>query len=97
MPRFAGAKEPKDYKIGTKGLEFAPYGILEPKDDLAFKAAVDKAVIELIKDGTVASLYAKYFEQPIPPKGINLELPMSDVLKRALANPTDSGDEAAYR
>ena len=93
----AGAKQPQDYKIGTKGLEFAPYGILEPKNDPAFKAAVDKAVVELIKDGTVAGLYKKYFEQPIPPKGINLELPMSDVLKRALANPTDSGDEAAYK
>ena len=45
----------------------------------------------------MARLYSRYFEQPIPPKGINLELPMSDVLKRALANPTDSGDEAAYR
>ncbi|MEL6060312.1 MULTISPECIES: transporter substrate-binding domain-containing protein [unclassified Methylobacterium] len=93
----AGAKRPGDYKIGTKGLEFAPYGILEPKDDPAFKAAVDKAVVELIQDGTVARLYSRYFEQPIPPRGINLELPMSDVLKRALANPTDSGDEAAYR
>jgi glutamate/aspartate transport system substrate-binding protein len=93
----AGAKRPGDYKIGSKGLEFAPYGILEPKDDPAFKAAVDTAVIELIRDGTVARLYSRYFEQPIPPKGINLELPMSDVLKRALANPTDSGDEAAYR
>ncbi|URD37062.1 amino acid ABC transporter substrate-binding protein [Methylobacterium tardum] len=93
----AGAKRPGDYKIGTKGLEFAPYGILEPKDDAPFKAAVDKAVVELIQDGTVARLYARYFEQPIPPKGINLELPMSDVLTRALANPTDSGDEAAYR
>ena len=93
----AGAKRPGDYKIGTKGLEFAPYGILEPKDDAPFKAAVDKAVVELIQDGTVARLYARYFEQPIPPRGINLELPMSDVLKRALANPTDSGDEAVYR
>lgn len=93
----AGAKQPRDYKIGTKGLEFAPYGILEPKDDPAFKAAVDKAVVELMQDGTVARLYRKYFESPIPPRGINLELPMSDLLKRALANPTDSGDEAAYR
>ncbi|MGS0639506.1 amino acid ABC transporter substrate-binding protein, partial [Citrobacter sp. VF227] len=74
-----------------------PYGILEPKDDAAFKAAVDKAVVELIQDGTVTRPYGKYFEQPTPPKGINLELPNSDVLKRALANPTDSGDQAAYR
>ena len=93
----AGAKQPDDYAIGTKGLEFAPYGILEPKDDPAFKAAVDAAVVALIKDGTVAKLYSKYFEAPITPKRINLKLPMSDVLKRALANPTDSGDEAAYR
>ena len=93
----AGAPHPDDFAIGTKGLEFAPYGILEPRDDPAFKAAVDKAVVELIKDGTVARLYETYFEAPITPKRINLKLPMSDVLKRALANPTDSGDEAAYR
>ena len=93
----AGAKQPDDYVIGTKGLEFAPYGILEPKDDKAFKAAVDAAVVALITDGTVAKLYGKYFEAPITSKRINLKLPMSDVLKRALANPTDSGDEAAYR
>lgn len=93
----AGAKRPGDFVIGTQGLEFAPYGILEPKDDPDFKAAVDAAVVDLMKDGTVAALYKKYFESPIPPRKINLELPMSDVLKRALANPTDSGDEAAYR
>ena len=92
----AQAAHPEDYAIGTRGLEFAPYGILEPKDEPAFKAAVDKAVVELIRDGTVAKLYTKYFEQQITPKRINLQLPMSDVLKRALANPTDTGDEAAY-
>lgn len=93
----AGAKDPSEYKIGDKGLEFSPYGILEPKDDPDFKAAVDKAVIELIQDGTVARLYTKYFQSPLPPKGINLDLPMSDVLRRALAKPTDSGDEADYK
>ena len=93
----AGAKDPSAYKIGEKGLEFSPYGILEPKDDPDFKAAVDKAVIEMIQDGTIHRLYAKYFESPLPPKGINLELPMSEVLKRALVKPTDSGDEADYR
>ena len=93
----ASAKHPDDFVIGTKGLEFAPYGILEPRNDPAFKAAVDGAVIALIRDGTVAKLYEKYFEAPITPKRIDLKLPMSDVLRRVLANPTDSGDEAAYR
>lgn len=93
----ANAPDPGAYAIGTRGLEFAPYGILQPKDDPAFKAMVDGAVVELMKDGTVAALYTRYFERPIPPRQINLNLPMSPVLKRALEHPTDSGDPADYR
>jgi len=93
----ASAKNPEDFIIGTKGLEMAPYGILQPKDDPAFKKVVDDAVIGLMKDGTVARLYDKYFNSPIPPRGINLKYPMSDALKRALANPTDSGDPEVYK
>ncbi|MBD1550569.1 amino acid ABC transporter substrate-binding protein [Pseudomonas typographi] len=92
----AASKNPEDFVVGTKGLELAPYGILEPKDDPDFKKLVDTAVVELIKDGTVAALYDKYFTSPIPPRGINLNYPMSDALKKALANPTDSPDPAAY-
>ncbi len=93
----ASSKNPDDFIISSKGLEVAPYGIVEPKDDPAFKKGVDDAVIALMKDGTVARLYDKYFNSPIPPRGINLRYPMSDVLKRALANPTDSGDPDVYR
>ncbi|SAI67641.1 amino acid ABC transporter substrate-binding protein [Bordetella ansorpii] len=93
----ASSKNPDDFIISSKGLEVAPYGIVEPKDDPAFKKVVDDAVIALMKDGTVARLYDKYFNSPIPPRGINLRYPMSDVLKRALANPTDSGDPDVYR
>jgi len=92
----ASSKNPEDFVVGTKGLELAPYGILEPKDDPEFKKLVDTAVVELIKDGTVAKLYDKYFTSPIPPRGINLKYPMSAALKRALANPTDSPDPATY-
>ncbi|SAI49816.1 amino acid ABC transporter substrate-binding protein [Bordetella ansorpii] len=93
----ASSKNPDDFVISSKGLEVAPYGIVEPKDDPAFKKVVDDAVIALMKDGTVARLYDKYFNSPIPPRGINLRYPMSDVLKKALANPTDSGDPDVYR
>lgn len=92
----ASARNPDDFVVGTRGLELAPYGIVEPKDDPAFKKVVDDAVVALIKDGTVAKLYDKYFNAPIPPKQINLRFPMSDALKRALAKPTDSGDPKAY-
>ena len=92
----ASSKNPDAFVIGKKGLEMAPYGIMEPKDDPAFKKVVDDAVLDLIKTGKVAAIYDKYFNSPIPPKQINLKYPMSDALKRALANPTDSGDPKAY-
>ena len=31
----ASSKNPDAFVIGTKGLEMAPYGIMEPKDDPA--------------------------------------------------------------
>ena len=92
----ATSRTPDDFVIGSKGLETAPYGIVEPKDDPAFKKVVDEAVIDMMKNGRIAALYEKYFNSPIPPHGLNLKFPMSAALKRALANPTDSGDPAAY-
>jgi glutamate/aspartate transport system substrate-binding protein len=92
----ASSRTPDAFVIGTRSLELAPYGIMEPKDDPDFKALVDAAVIKLIKDGTVAALYDKYFNAPIPPNNLNLKYPMSAALKRALDHPTDSGDPAVY-
>ena len=92
----ASAKQPDDFVVGTRSLELAPYGILEPKDDPTFKSAFDAAVTDLIKSGAVAELYAKYFTAPLPSKSINLNFPMSPALARALKTPTDSGDPAAY-
>ena len=93
----ASARTSSDFVISKKGLEPAPYGIVQPKDDPAFKKVVDEAVVGMIKSGKVAALYQKYFLSPIPPKQINLNYPMSDILKRVLASPTDSGDPAAYQ
>jgi glutamate/aspartate transport system substrate-binding protein len=32
----------------------------------------------------------------VPPKNVNLNLPMSPAFKKVVANPTDSGDPKAY-
>ncbi|MEB0310657.1 amino acid ABC transporter substrate-binding protein, partial [Pseudomonas sp. 10B1] len=37
----------------------------------------------------INTIYAKWFTQPIPPKGLNLMFPMSDQLKALIAAPTD--------
>ena len=59
------------------------------KDDPAFKKAVDDAIIGLYKSGEINKIYGKWFESPVPPKGLNLNFPMSDKVKELIQNPTD--------
>ncbi|MFT5534483.1 MAG: glutamate/aspartate transport system substrate-binding protein [Burkholderiaceae bacterium] len=92
----ASSKSPADYSITTDALSIEPYGIMLRRDDPAFKKSVDTAVTNLFKSGDINRIYAKWFQSPIPPKGINLNIPMSEQLKAVIANPTDSGDPAAY-
>ena len=66
------------------------------KGDPAFKKVVDEALIRLYKSDDINRIYAKWFTSPIPPKNINLKFPMPPQLKAVFANPTDSGDPAAY-
>ncbi|HWZ70737.1 MAG TPA: amino acid ABC transporter substrate-binding protein [Casimicrobiaceae bacterium] len=93
----AQSKNPADYYISTVQLSTEPYGIIVRKGDPDFKKVADGAVIAVMKSGEINKLYAKWFLSPIPPKNGNLNVPMSDTLKKVIANPTDSGDPAAYK
>ena len=42
-----------------------------------------------MKSGEFAKLYTKWFQSPIPPKGINLNAPMSPELVDNLKNLSD--------
>lgn len=92
----ASSKSPADYTITKDALSVEPYALMMRRDDPAFKKAVDNAIIGTFKSGEINKIYDKWFQSPIPPKGINLSIPMSDPLKAAIANPTDSGDPAVY-
>lgn len=93
----ASSKAPGDYMIGSEAYSVEPYGIMLRKDDPAFKKVVDAAMTKIYKSGEINAIYHKWFESPIPPKGINLNLPMSAAFKKVVANPTDSGDPAVYQ
>jgi glutamate/aspartate transport system substrate-binding protein len=93
----AQSRNPPDYEISAEALSVEPYGIMLRKDDPAFKKVVDAAMIETFKSGAINGIYDKWFLKPVPPKGLNLNVPMSEQFKRVVANPTDSGDPAAYK
>jgi glutamate/aspartate transport system substrate-binding protein len=93
----AQSRTPADYEISKEALSVEPYGIMLRKDDAAFKKVVDAAMVDTYKSGAINGIYEKWFLKPIPPRGLNLNVPMSDQFKKVVANPTDSGDPAAYK
>ena len=90
----ASAKNPNDFEVIGEFLSDDPYGIMMRKDDPAFKKLVDNTVTGIYKSGEINKIYAKWFQAPIPPKGINLGFPMSEALRELIRNPNDKGVEA---
>lgn len=94
----AQSRNPSDYVISADAFSPPePYGIMMRKDDPAFKKVVDDAMSQIYKSGEINRIYEKWFQKPVPPKGINLNVPMSPLFKNVVAKPTDSGDPAAYK
>lgn len=92
----ASSKSPGDYSITKESLSVEPYGIMMRRDDPAFKKVVDSAIANVFKSGEINRIYAKWFQSPIPPKGISLNWPLTEQLKQVIAKPTDSGDPVVY-
>jgi glutamate/aspartate transport system substrate-binding protein len=92
----AASKSPQDYVISADALSVEPYGIMLRRDDAPFKKVVDEAMIETYRSGAINPIYDKWFLKAIPPKGLNLNVPMSAAFKKVVASPTDSGDPAVY-
>jgi glutamate/aspartate transport system substrate-binding protein len=93
----ATSKNSSEWTISADALSVEPYGIMLRKDDPSFKKVVDDAMTKIYKSGEINTIYAKWFLHPIPPKGINLNVPMSEVFKHVVAKPTDSGDPNDYK
>ena len=86
---IARSKAPADYKIAGEVLSVEPIAIMMRKDDPAFKKAVDDSLKAMIASGELAKIYDKWFMQPTPPANVKMNMPMSEVLKAALAAPND--------
>ncbi|HEY2335810.1 MAG TPA: amino acid ABC transporter substrate-binding protein [Burkholderiales bacterium] len=93
----AQSRNPKDYAISNEALSVEPYGIMVRKGDDAFKKVADAEMTRIMKSGEINAIYGKWFLKPVPPKGINLNVPMSAQFKKVVANPTSSGDPNDYK
>ena len=86
---MAKAKHPEDWVIVGKPMSNEAYGCMMRKDDPQFKKLVDDTLAKLMTSGVAAKIYAKWFMSPVPPKGLNLDFPMSDDMIEAFKHPND--------
>ena len=83
----AGARNPDAFAFLDGALPSATYALLVAKDDQPFKALVDGVLADAMKSGEYEKLYVKWFESPIPPRGVNLAYPMPARLKEFIKDP----------
>lgn len=93
---IANSKNPSQFAISPQALSAEPYAIMLRRADPAFKSMVDESLMRLYSSGEARKLYEKWFQSPIPPRGITLNLPPSQALEQVWRTPTDSADPTAY-
>lgn len=85
----ANAPNPNDFVVVGDALSAEPYAIMLRKDDAPFKTLVDREMGRIINDGDVYKLYDKWFRHAIPPKGLNMNMPIGHLLRDTFRFPTD--------
>jgi glutamate/aspartate transport system substrate-binding protein len=90
---IVNSKTPSEFKIVGESLSEEPIAIMYRKDDPGFKKVVDSAVTNLMKSGELEKIYNKWFMQPIPPRNVAVNMPMTPALKDAIAHPNDKPAE----
>ncbi|PTB20877.1 amino acid ABC transporter substrate-binding protein [Trinickia symbiotica] len=85
----AKSRTPDDFVIVGTPQSREAYGCMMRKGDTEFKKVVDDAIAQVETSGEADQLYKKWFESPIPPKGLNLKFPESDDMKALFKKPND--------
>lgn len=89
----AKAKQPKDWAVVGTAQSKEAYGCMLRKEDPGFKKVVDVALARAMASGDAEKIYAKWFLNPIPPKGLNLAMPLSAEMKALYKAPNDKAFE----
>jgi glutamate/aspartate transport system substrate-binding protein len=86
---MGNARTPADWKVVGDSLQVEPYACMLRKDDPQFQALVNGVIGGMMKSGEFEKLYTKWFMSPIPPRKVNLQLPMSKELRDNLTAQSD--------
>jgi glutamate/aspartate transport system substrate-binding protein len=85
----AKADRPGDWRVVGQPMAAEVYACMLSKDDPRFKALVDRSLTELMQSGEALKIYRRWFQAPIPPKGLNLNWPAPEALLELYRSPND--------
>ena len=85
----AKARKPDDFVIVGTPQSKEAYGMMMRKGDDQFKKLVDATIADAETSGVAEKIYQKWFLSPIPPRGLNLDLPLSEDMKALYKSPND--------
>ncbi len=85
----AKAQEPERWVVVGSPMSSEVYGCMMRSGDRELKRIVDAALTQLMQSGEAMRLYHKWFQQPIPPRGLNLDWPASPDLVELYRQPND--------
>ncbi|AJA45214.1 glutamate/aspartate ABC transporter substrate-binding protein [Frischella perrara] len=83
------AVNPAEWKIVGEPLSYESYGCMIRKGDTQFKQLIDKVIADAQTSGKALESYNRWFTQPVPPNGANMELEISPKMVELFANPND--------
>ncbi|TNF53834.1 MAG: amino acid ABC transporter substrate-binding protein [Burkholderiales bacterium] len=85
----AGRADPRSLKVVGRFFTTEPLAIMLPRNQPGFKKIVDDEMRRLIYSGDIREIYRRWFEAPIPPNNVALNLPSSYLLRDLWKYPTD--------
>ena len=86
----AKVRKPQGYVITGTPQSYEVYGCMVRKGDDKLRALMNDVIAQAQTSGKATEIYDKWFMQPIPPKQLNLDFPMSDEMKALFAQPNDA-------
>ncbi|MBB5401353.1 transporter substrate-binding domain-containing protein [Paraburkholderia youngii] len=80
---------PDDFIVTGTPLGYEVYACMFRKGDEPFRALVNRVIVRSQTSGDAERLYRQWFTQPIPPRGINVNFPLSEQNRALFAHPND--------
>jgi ABC-type amino acid transport substrate-binding protein len=85
----AADPHPDDFLVTGTPLGYEAYACMFRKGDAPMRELINGVIDRMQTSGDAERLYNVWFTQPIPPRGINLNFPLSAAMRALFAHPND--------